>query len=157
MLAVQDDTAVASAAKTTAPVLAKPAPAPVDGTQGQSPDVPRQVHRRKPEPPKQVQPQAKLPQLVGMAHFEVSRLLGKPNLMRQEAQAQVWQYADSDCALHLFLYNDRAEGPYRVVHINAVRRGKRVAMLPAGAAAEPFQQHCLRRLLHRTETQDKTS
>lgn len=42
--------------------------------------------------------------LVGQNSRTVERLLGKPDLSRQEPSAEFWQYTHADCVLFLFLY-----------------------------------------------------
>jgi hypothetical protein len=96
-------------------------------------------------------------QLIGLKRDGLARLLGKPARLRREMPAEVWQYSAGGCVLHLFLYQNGAGGPYRVVHMDAVRRGRKPAMRPAGISAMPFQKDCLNRLLHRAMARDKTS
>lgn len=50
-----------------------------------------------PEPPK-------LEELRGLDAAQLTQLLGKPTLLRDEATAQMWQYRGETCVLHLFLY-----------------------------------------------------
>jgi hypothetical protein len=44
----------------------------------------------------------------------ISSLLGKPEFVRREADARVWQYRTPHCVLDLFLYDEAAE--HRVIH-----------------------------------------
>jgi len=60
--------------------------------------------------------------LIGLNRIGLNSLLGKPVLVRREAEAEVWQYIAANCVLHLFLYRDAINDfPYRVVHIEANR------------------------------------
>ena len=52
--------------------------------------------------------------LIGLTVGEAARLLGRPALVRREPPAEVWQYAESECVLHLFLY--QREGGPAVTH-----------------------------------------
>ena len=59
-------------------------------------------------------------QLIGLNSTELNHLLGKPLLVRREADAEVWQYPTANCVLHLFLYRNSLNNPsYRVVHVEA--------------------------------------
>lgn len=52
--------------------------------------------------------------LLRMGHRGVSTLLGKPQFVRREAGARVWQYRTETCVLDLFLYDVASN--YEVVH-----------------------------------------
>jgi hypothetical protein len=52
--------------------------------------------------------------LLRMNRRSVSTLLGKPQFVRREATARVWQYRAGACVLDLFLYD--SESDYEVVH-----------------------------------------
>ncbi len=52
--------------------------------------------------------------LIGLSVGEAAKLLGRPALVRREPPAEVWQYAGSECVLHLFLYE--SEGGPSVTH-----------------------------------------
>jgi hypothetical protein len=107
-----------------------------------------------PSPPRRaMEPQ----QLIGLNRAGLSRLLGKPAGLRRETPAEVWRYSAGGCVLHLFLYRNGAGGPYRVVHVDAVRRGQKPSLRPAGISAMPFRKDCLNRLLHRALARNKTS
>jgi hypothetical protein len=54
-------------------------------------------------------------QIVGLSSSEVSGLFGTPSLARQEAPAEIWQYAEGSCVLLVFLYQN-APGDIRVRH-----------------------------------------
>ena len=49
--------------------------------------------------------------LIGLTVAEAAELLGRPGLVRREPPAEVWQYAGSECVLHLFLYDREVGGP----------------------------------------------
>lgn len=53
--------------------------------------------------------------LDGWSAAGLSARLGRPDLLRREAAAQVWQYRGATCLLDVFLYPD-ARGAVQVVH-----------------------------------------
>ena len=66
------------------------------------------------------------PGLIGLTRADVSRLLGRPTLLRREPPAEVWQYAGAACVLHVFIYQEQDGG--RVAHYEAAKRsGRRLA------------------------------
>lgn len=67
-------------------------------------------------------PPGAMARLVGLDDASLLLLLGPPELKRREPPAEVWRYAGSGCALHLFLYQGPA-GIYRVVHAEARSTG----------------------------------
>ena len=54
--------------------------------------------------------------LIGLTVGEAAELLGRPALVRREPPAEVWQYAGSECVLHLFLYERENGGGPAVTH-----------------------------------------
>ncbi|MFP6774286.1 MAG: hypothetical protein VCE74_18440 [Alphaproteobacteria bacterium] len=113
-----------------------------------------------PTPAPPATPAMKSRQLVGLDRGGLNSLLGKPTLLRQEASAEVWQYVAPDCVLHVFLYRDGGAGlndPYRVVYVDAVRRGQRQTLRPAVSSSTPLDDKCLGRLLHHITAAHKTS
>lgn len=75
-------------------------------------------------------------QLMALDRAALEALLGPPGLLREEPPAEVWLYQGTGCALHVFLYSERAGAPHRVTYYE-VRGG-------GGGAAE---RRCLRGLL----------
>jgi hypothetical protein len=73
-------------------------------------------------------------ELVGMKSGELTALLGEPNLVRTDRQAQVWQYKGTSCVLDLFLYPPKdaeahgADAERAVVYIES--RGKDARQFP---------------------------
>jgi hypothetical protein len=67
-----------------------------------------------PEPPK-------LEELRGLNAVQLTALLGKPTLLRDESAAQMWQYRSETCVLHLFLYPAQG-GEKRVQYVEARSR-----------------------------------
>ncbi|HEY4134497.1 MAG TPA: hypothetical protein VGO34_04725 [Alphaproteobacteria bacterium] len=67
-----------------------------------------------PEPPK-------LEELRGLNAAQLTALLGKPTLLRDEPAAQMWQYRSESCVLHLFLYPAQG-GEKRVQYAEARSR-----------------------------------
>ena len=113
-----------------------------------------------PTPAPPATPAMKSRQLVGLDRGGLNSLLGKPTLLRQDASAEVWQYVAPDCVLHVFLYRDGGAGlndPYRVVYVDAVRRGQRQTLRPAVSSSTPLDDKCLGRLLHHITAAHKTS
>ena len=54
--------------------------------------------------------------LIGLSVQEAAELLGRPALVRAEPPAEVWQYASSECVLHLFLYEGDIAGRLAITH-----------------------------------------
>ena len=76
------------------------------------------------EPPAAALP-ARLPREVerlrGLTAAELARHLGKPDFVRAEPPAVVWQYRSTHCVLDLFLY--RSEDEYRIAYAETHDRG----------------------------------
>lgn len=107
-----------AAAPQPAPQASKPEPAPQ--RQAALPPVP-QPGRAPAEPPPEP---PKLEELRGMNAAQLTALLGKPTLMRNEATGQMWQYRGETCVLHLFLYPSgaAANSEKRVQYVEARAR-----------------------------------
>jgi hypothetical protein len=56
----------------------------------------------------------------GLAGAELVRLLGRPDMLRRDGGAEIWQYRAGACILHLFLYEEG--GALLVVHAEARNR-----------------------------------
>jgi hypothetical protein len=52
--------------------------------------------------------------LLEMSRQNLANLLGKPQFVRREARARVWQYRTEACVLDLFLYDVASR--YEVIH-----------------------------------------
>ena len=76
-------------------------------------------------------------QLMALDRAALETLLGPPGLLREEPPAEVWLYQGTGCALHVFLYPERAGAPHRVTYYEVRGTG-------GGTAAE---RRCLRGLL----------
>jgi hypothetical protein len=76
-------------------------------------------------------------QLMTLDRAALEALLGPPGLLREEPPAEVWLYQGTGCALHVFLYPERAGAPHRVTYYEVRGAGD-------GTAAE---RRCLRGLL----------
>ncbi len=100
-------------------------------------------------------------QLVGLSGDGLTHLLGKPALLRQEAEVEVWQYRTANCVLHLFLYRDVANSSRRVVHVEAVHSVRSGAVSGNAGSALLVQktllQSCFGRLLHQATALNKSS
>ena len=42
----------------------------------------------------------------GMKRAEIARLLGRPDLLRRDGDAEIWQYRAGSCILDIFLYEE---------------------------------------------------
>lgn len=80
-------------------------------------------------------------QVVGMAPGELQSLLGRPEFVRRDMTAQVWQYRRSRCVLDLFLYGDEGTGP-QVVHYEV-----RPLRHDASGLSDTAQRGCFAQLL----------
>lgn len=56
--------------------------------------------------------------MVGLSPDELQRLLGQPQMVRDETGAEVWQYHAQACVLDLYLYPQEAKG-LRVAYLEA--------------------------------------
>lgn len=64
--------------------------------------------------------------MMGLNRNDLASLLGSPTLRRADPPAEVWQYRDSACVLHVFLYQDPVSGGYAVTYVDTVQRGSRL-------------------------------
>ena len=128
---------------------------PVKPTVGIAPPAINSGQKATPQPA----PDAR--QLVGLNGDGLTHLLGKPALLRQEAEVEVWQYRTADCVLHLFLYRDVANSSRRVVHVEAVHSVRSGALSGNAGSALLVQktllQSCFGRLLHQATALNKSS
>lgn len=62
-------------------------------------------------------PAARSADIIGLGTDAVEKLLGEPEMVRQDAPAEVWQYRSEACVVDLYLYP--AQASYRVVYIEA--------------------------------------
>jgi hypothetical protein len=58
-------------------------------------------------------------QLSGLAHAELTALLGAADFDRRDGPAEILQYRDGTCVLDVFLYRDSADAPFRVAYVEA--------------------------------------
>ena len=56
-------------------------------------------------------------QLMGLDRGGLTALLGKPDLVRREQPAEIWQYLASDCVFDVVLYETGRQ--YRVTYLEA--------------------------------------
>jgi hypothetical protein len=91
---------------------AKPGPA-IEAAALASPDAPAAFDNPAPARAKPADPEA----ILGLAPDALERLLGRPELVRRDAPAEVWQYRSASCVVDLYLYPERAS--YRVAYIEA--------------------------------------
>ena len=92
------------------------------------------------ENPSSSLPAPDISELIGLNGIGLKRLLGKPLLVRREAEAEVWQYSAANCVLHLFLYRDAVNKfHYRVIHMEANHR-KRINTVRASVDLNSLEQ-----------------
>lgn len=97
--------------------------------------TPPETAARPPEPQIDHDPQS----LIGMGPVGLFALLGKPELIRRESPARVWQYRTGDCVFDVVLYElDEGE---RVTYVEARDgRGNRTEPRPCLNALVRAQQ-----------------
>lgn len=84
-----------------------------------APPVEEEVAPAPPPPPPAFDPRA----FLGLTPDEMERRLGKPDLVRGEGEASVWQYVSGPCVLHFFLYPSATDPKaQRVEHVEAKTR-----------------------------------
>ncbi len=66
-------------------------------------------------------PRITVKQLLGRSAELIEASLGKPDFLRSDGGAEIWQYKNSTCVLNVFLYDDApsAGGIKRVLHFDA--------------------------------------
>lgn len=83
------------------------------------PPVEEEVAPAPPPAPPVFDPRA----FLGLTPDEMERRLGKPDLVRSEGAASVWQYVSGPCVLHFFLYPSPTDAETeRVEHVEAKTR-----------------------------------
>lgn len=91
-------------------------------TAEEPPEEPVGEARTTPEPQP---PRIKVAALMGLAHQELTRVMGVPGFKRVEDPAALWQYRGARCILDVYLY---ADGPvYRVTHLEFRRKDKGIS------------------------------
>lgn len=80
-----------------------------------------------------------LEKLPGLTGAQITEMLGKPQFLRQDNTAELWQYRGDACVLHLFLY--RANDEWRVRHAEARPRA-----VSGEALKDEAAQSCLAKL-----------
>ncbi len=99
-----------------------PAPGEATAPTRTETETPRQT--AKPAPPVLPRPDSK--RMMGLNRNDLASLLGSPTLRRADPPAEVWQYRDNACVLHVFLYQDPVSGGYAVTYVDTVQRGSRL-------------------------------
>ena len=97
------------AVETPAIPPASPTKAPAEAEQA-GPKAEEAAPRQAAKAPPSVKPE----QIMGLTRNELLGLLGKPDFLRRDAPAEIWQYRGKKCILDVFLY-DSGEY-YRVLH-----------------------------------------
>lgn len=80
-----------------------------------------------------------LEQMRGLSGAQITEMLGKPQFLRQDNTAELWQYRGESCVLHLFLY--RANDEWRVRHAEARPRA-----VSGEALTDEAAESCLAKL-----------
>ncbi len=120
----------APAPMTSKPTLGVPTPpsaSPVASPAEASAEAPAETKEAEPEAeepaPRQIAkapPPLKPERIMGLTRTELLDLLGKPDFLRRDAPAEIWQYRGKECILDVFLY-DSGEY-YRVLHFEVRER-----------------------------------
>lgn len=97
-------------------------PVPVAETAAIAPaPVPESVTAPAPDAPAGAAPDLAKParpeDVLGLAAAAIEKLLGRPELVRRDAPAEVWQYRSESCVVDLYLYREKSD--YRVAFIEA--------------------------------------
>ena len=100
----------------------EPAPEPAAAPAGTGTDTRRQMAA----PVQPVLPPPDSKRMMGLNRNDLASLLGSPTLRRADTPAEVWQYRDNACVLHVFLYQDPVSGGYAVTYVDTVQRGARL-------------------------------
>lgn len=83
-----------------------------------NPAVPREQGQPVASQPTAPEPaSARSADIIGLGTEAVERLLGRPEMVRRDAPAEVWQYRSETCVVDLYLYP--AQASYRVAYIEA--------------------------------------
>jgi hypothetical protein len=72
-------------------------------------------------------------QLRGLSSLQVTQLLGRPDFLRRDASAEVWQYRTGECVLDLFLYPEGSVQQVAYVEARS-RSAAKIASDPCVAA-----------------------
>ncbi len=132
--------ALAACAETQRPPAPLPAPAPmisklmlgVAATPSASPteasaeaptetkEAERETEEPAPRPIAKAPPPLKPERIMGLTRTELLDLLGKPDFLRRDAPAEIWQYRGKECILDVFLYDSGEH--YRVLHFEVRER-----------------------------------
>lgn len=106
---------------TPAPVASKPTfgvPATPSASPADAPTEAKEAEREAEEPaPRQTAkapPPLKPERIMGLTRTGLLDLLGKPDFLRRDAPAEIWQYRGKECILDVFLYHSGEH--YRVLH-----------------------------------------
>ena len=90
-----------------------------------------------------IPPDANPQQLIGLESRGLADMLGSPDFVRRDGNAEVWQYPAESCILDVFLYRDK--GTLSVDYVEL--RGRGTALLS--------RQDCYRRMLQTHLTREQ--
>ena len=109
--------------KPTLGVAATPSASPTEAS-AEAPTETKEAERETEEPaPWQIAkapPPLKPERIMGLTRTELLDLLGKPDFLRRDAPAEIWQYRGKECILDVFLYDSGDH--YRVLHFEVRER-----------------------------------
>ena len=96
------------------PAVETPAIPPASPTKAPAEEAGPKAEEAAPRQAAKAPPAVKPEQIMGLTRIELLGLLGKPDFLRRDAPAEIWQYRGKKCILDVFLY-DSGEY-YRVLH-----------------------------------------
>ncbi|MSP52126.1 MAG: hypothetical protein EXQ91_07025 [Alphaproteobacteria bacterium] len=62
--------------------------------------------------------------LIGLRASDIAELFGKPQLLRREPPAEIWQYLSNDCVLQMFFYEAPDRRSFQVRHVEVRGRNR---------------------------------
>lgn len=116
LLAAFTVAALLAACATERPAPPPPAPTPLPPAEP-APSIPP----AEPAPPPRFEPHA----FLGLERSDLEQRFGRPDLVRREGPAEVWQYVSGPCVVHFFFYpgsEKTASAVGRVEHVEAKTR-----------------------------------
>ncbi len=81
--------------------------------------------------------------LAGLDFGQVEALLGKPDLITRDMPAEIWQYSNDVCVVHVFFYREKLGRPFAVDHIETRMRdgyADRPDVCEAVLAGQPVEE-----------------
>ena len=78
--------------------------------------------------------------LAGQEFAQVEALFGKPQLITRDMPAEIWQYSNDVCVVHIFFYREKLGRPFMVDHVEIRMRdgyADRPELCEAALAGQP--------------------